>query len=92
MLSSTSSPLPAVMAALGDSLIHLCMSTGMSSIANPSKYDLVCGVIGLSWGRLVTCTPRNPGQPAESVKPVHYILCLRVGFKLNFAKIVTNLL
>ena len=81
------------MAALGDSLIHLCMSTGMSSsIANPSKYDLVCGVIGLSRGRLVTYTPRNPGQPTESVKPVHYILCLRVGFKLNFAKIVTNLL
>ena len=31
-----------------------------------------------------------PGQPAESAKPVHYILCAE--FKINFAKIVTNLL
>ena len=32
--------------------------------------------------------PRNPGQPAESAKPVHYIQC--AGIKVKFAKIVTN--
>ena len=32
--------------------------------------------------------PRNPDQPAESAKPVHYIQC--AGIKLKFAKIVTN--
>ena len=34
--------------------------------------------------------PRNPGQPAESAKHVHYIRC--AGIKIKFAKIVTNLL
>ena len=34
--------------------------------------------------------PRNPGQPAESAKHVHRIWCAE--FKINFAKIVTNLL
>ena len=34
--------------------------------------------------------PRNPGQPTESAKPVHYIQC--AGIKFKFAKIVTNLL
>ena len=34
--------------------------------------------------------PHNPGQPAESAKPVHRIWCME--FKINFMKIVTNLL
>ena len=34
--------------------------------------------------------PRNPGQPAESAKPIHCVWC--ADFKINFVKIVTNLL